>query len=598
MGRKPTGVSRGRKSDFTGEKAEWLDGFRDAMHDAGADPGSVYIDAINTFLGRYGYDLPFDDNMDGDPEDNPPVLLTNPDTSEKTRRGTIQKKLHIKLSNYFRNRWKGKNVHTGAIHSILRAMQTMSGPGAHPRCKPAVAVYSKLHYAMCVKPGFDALWNEGILPANTRVSMSQDYVWNCWKQETSEFRAKVEAEGEEMHQVALAEWKSSQMIPERSPEEYHNVMETLNEVGLPMADALTERLGAHVIILVVGPVGSEKGEVCLRIVFSDTTNLQTTRTWAQFDHKGFMVMENSITRYGHAAFSKAEGREHTEDAPPSSTALPVPITLSTALPAPVVPITPSIPLSSIAPIAPSTALPAPNTRPITPATVLPASDTRPITPATALPTPIIAANAMELLADGIDRSEWSESLVEGHAYLVTKQWGDRWTKLLKVLVEHEWSFYHPEEDGSIPKANSRPLEFGNWMKEHRPLTTDYPVGADFGAQLLDWWKNLGPPSRWVDVGEGEGKNKEPSHIASKFWMLDWQKLHKRGRNGVILLLLGLAWWGQSICNGAAGDGLGARKAALAANDIWQFMVDDVTWVLEAVLMQGWTEMEAGQKGEG
>jgi predicted phosphoribosyltransferase len=43
-----------------------------------------------------------------------------------------------------------------------------------------------------------------------------------------------------------------------------SAMETLNEVGIPMADALAERLGSHVVILVVGPVGSEKGEVCLR----------------------------------------------------------------------------------------------------------------------------------------------------------------------------------------------------------------------------------------------------------------------------------------------------------------------------------------------
>lgn len=85
MGRKPTGVSCRCKSDFTGEKAEWLDGFHNAVCDAGADPGSVYTDATNTFLHRYGYDLPFADNVDGDPEDNPPVLLTNPDVSEKTR---------------------------------------------------------------------------------------------------------------------------------------------------------------------------------------------------------------------------------------------------------------------------------------------------------------------------------------------------------------------------------------------------------------------------------------------------------------------------------------------------------------------------------
>jgi hypothetical protein len=41
-------------------------------------------------------------------------------------------------------------------------------------------------------------------------------------------------------------------------------MESLNDVGIPLADALAERLGCHVVILAVGPVGSEKGEVCLR----------------------------------------------------------------------------------------------------------------------------------------------------------------------------------------------------------------------------------------------------------------------------------------------------------------------------------------------
>jgi hypothetical protein len=50
-------------------------------------------------------------------------------------------------------------------------------------------------------------------------------------------------------------------------------MESLSEVGIPMADALAERLGSHVVILVVGPVGSEKGEVCLRTYVCFSTPL-------------------------------------------------------------------------------------------------------------------------------------------------------------------------------------------------------------------------------------------------------------------------------------------------------------------------------------
>jgi hypothetical protein len=41
-------------------------------------------------------------------------------------------------------------------------------------------------------------------------------------------------------------------------------LETFDEVGLPLADALSERLGMHIVIMAVGPVGEQKGEVRLR----------------------------------------------------------------------------------------------------------------------------------------------------------------------------------------------------------------------------------------------------------------------------------------------------------------------------------------------
>jgi hypothetical protein len=118
---------------------------------------------------------------------------------------------------------KGKKVHTATIKGILGTMQTMSGPGARPRRKPAVAVYSKLHYATRVKPGFDALWvaAKDTLPPGARVAMSQDYLRSCWAKETDGFKAEVEKQGEDMHQIALEEWKASRKVPEGSAEEYH-----------------------------------------------------------------------------------------------------------------------------------------------------------------------------------------------------------------------------------------------------------------------------------------------------------------------------------------------------------------------------------------
>jgi hypothetical protein len=43
-----------------------------------------------------------------------------------------------------------------------------------------------------------------------------------------------------------------------------SALETFDEVGIPLADALDERLGMHVVILAVGLVGSQRGKVRLR----------------------------------------------------------------------------------------------------------------------------------------------------------------------------------------------------------------------------------------------------------------------------------------------------------------------------------------------
>ncbi|KAF8145018.1 hypothetical protein K438DRAFT_2028941 [Mycena galopus ATCC 62051] len=624
MARKKKGGVRGRKSDFTGEKLEWLDSFRVQLQDAGDDPGPVYTEATQKFLLRYGYNLPFSENADDDPEDNPPVIEPAITPEEKARRAAIQRSLRQKLSNYFRNRWRAKKVHAAAIKSILGTMQTMTGPGARPRRQPAITWYSKLHYGTRIKPEFDAIWAKAskTLPQTQRVAMSQDHVRACWAKEPLDFKDAIEKEALERHRVDVEQWKASRTIPEGSAEEYHKAMESLSEVGIPMADALAERLGSHVVILVVGPVGSEKGEVCLRtyVVFSDTSNLQTSRTWAKFDHEGFTAMEASITHYGRAAFSKAQCRERawpplddsglpldsllsmnqdvSPPAPPvtaamtaapavTSTARAATSTAATSNASPVTSTAPAAPAHGTSPAAASTTATTPTATSTAPAATstapaamsIAATSTAPPTTSTACAAPAPGT------APAATPTKWSGDFVTAHEYLTEKAWGACWTQLLDALVAHEASFGHPDEDGKLPKLRTRPEEYHDWMKEHRHLK-DYTIGPHFGTELMEWWQDLGPATRWENVGEAEGRQKEPSRIVTDFWSVDWGKLQKRGRNGVILLILGLAWWGQSVCNAAAGDGIGAGEAALEALKPWQLMVDDMRWVLEEVLTQG------------
>lgn len=78
-----------------GEKAEWLESFKDDVSSAGPAVGKEYTNITNRFLLRYGYDLPFGDNVDGDPEDNPPVIDQDVDEEEKERRDKIRATLRI-----------------------------------------------------------------------------------------------------------------------------------------------------------------------------------------------------------------------------------------------------------------------------------------------------------------------------------------------------------------------------------------------------------------------------------------------------------------------------------------------------------------------
>ncbi|KAJ7438844.1 hypothetical protein B0H11DRAFT_2254349 [Mycena galericulata] len=335
-----------------------------------------------------------------------------------------------------------------------------------------------------------------------RATLSQDYVRTCWAKEDADFKKKIEDAAEDLHQAELKEWKAKRTVPEQSAESYNAAMENLNEVGIPLADALAERLGAQVIILVVGPVGSEEGEVCLRTVFSDTTDRATPRTWSQFDNKGFTAMETSITRYGRAAYTKAECKARAWPPLEGAAAVPAPQGLLSFDDGAIATATsPAAPGASVAATSSAATPPVPSASVAASSAATPPTAPAPSASGAAKTfDELISLNDASTPDDGIDRTDWAECLVDAHAYLSRKQWGEGWNALVNCLVEYEWSHYHNEENGKLPKGQMRPAEFTQWMKEHRQLI-DYRVGDDFGSRLLGWWKELGNSSG-AGIGSG------------------------------------------------------------------------------------------------
>ncbi|KAJ7756676.1 hypothetical protein B0H16DRAFT_1721741 [Mycena metata] len=318
MARKVTGKAPGRESDFSAEKKTWLETFHQELVDAGfgvkgGDPGPVYDTVTTHFVLRYGLEEPFGRDV-GDPPPDVPAPPVNVSEAEKADHLAARKKLRtawilfFKIANWYRARYRNKKIHSGAIKSILADMRAMSGANARPRRQLPAVLYSKLHYPTRIKPRFDTMWDslKATTPDKERIALSCKFVYTCWDEETEEFRRDIEKQAEEQHRAALEEWRAGREAPEASAEVYHEALENLNTVGIPLVDALAERLGMHVVLLAVGPVGSEGGQVALRSVFSDTAGGLTSKTWAQLDHTGFTAMEKSITRYGCGFFSKAD----------------------------------------------------------------------------------------------------------------------------------------------------------------------------------------------------------------------------------------------------------------------------------------------------
>ncbi|KAJ6527218.1 hypothetical protein DFH09DRAFT_1328182 [Mycena vulgaris] len=173
-----------------------------------------------------------------------------------------------------------------------------------------------------------------------------------------------------------------------------------------------------------------------------------------------------------------------------------------------------------------------------------------------------------------------------------KDWGGRWAELAQALVSFEESLMH-NGTGALPRSGCRPGDIAEWMKRHC-TGDDFVVGKGFGEGLLAWWLDIGPRDRVGPRPDELAEGVEwPLRANSERAWVDWCRVRVGGNNGVILVVLGLTWWGQAIVNEGAGEGLGGGEAALAQHEGWQYLLADVLWAIREMT----DEMEPGTRTE-
>ncbi|RDB24451.1 hypothetical protein Hypma_008435, partial [Hypsizygus marmoreus] len=302
----------GRTTWVKGTKLVFLEARKDeflAAHEAGHDAaGRFYTKVACLWLLKYGYDLPLAEDIEADVPDptddlaNAPLDFDGLDAEEDERRTKVFKVLKNKLGQWYRHRFKVATTSTDGVKEILNSMHDMSA--TRPRKPYAVDYYSSKYYEKRVKAKFDDLWNQSSFRPTARIAMCRDFTARCWEEEPQEFRESVEKELEEEYQQALQEYRNGKAWLPQSAEEYDRAMEDSPQMLIPFADAISQRLGVYVAVLMVGP--TREGRIGLRSIHSTTVGSCIHKTWPEADPDGFFMVERSITAYGSRFFSKQQ----------------------------------------------------------------------------------------------------------------------------------------------------------------------------------------------------------------------------------------------------------------------------------------------------
>ena len=183
------------------------------------------------------------------------------------------------------------------------------------------------------------------------------------------------------------------------------------------------------------------------------------------------------------------------------------------------------------------------------ATVTPTTATSPVIMTPDRPDPPTQSSTPSALMVPPVSSDWPKHMLDAYQYLTTeteltedgtittaRNWGDKWFACLGLFIEFQQLAGFPDLGPSFPPAtNLRPPEISKWMKNGRqPKEMDITDTEKFGQRWRNWWHSLQPKSRVSDKRSS----------AQPMSNMDWSQLRKPSKNGFLLIMVSLMWWGK------------------------------------------------------
>ncbi|KAK7050136.1 hypothetical protein R3P38DRAFT_3173198 [Favolaschia claudopus] len=333
-------------------------------------PGKFYTAAAHAYLKKYGYNTPWEGDLEEDEEVAADVDPDEDVDSLSPEEGELRAKylavLRSRIGVWFNGR------------SFKRLFDKKELEPPPPVKARILNYYSHHFYAERIKPRvvsrLAALSRMDNPPAVIKVR--NQVTKEAWLAETPEFRAEVMQALEKEHEASKQAYETAMSGDTPStPAEYNVALSNAAFYLQPFADAIHDRFGMNVAIMLCGPIADHGGNIEVRSVHAGFSNGLVPRIWTEYDRAGFDSAQRSFVAFTHQCFTEEECRaralpdgdgsgagiaatEEDEDSPP-------PQVLETHAAEPTAHTSPASPSRAVTPPPPTTTPPPlpPNTPP-------------------------------------------------------------------------------------------------------------------------------------------------------------------------------------------------------------------------------------------
>ncbi|KAJ6590097.1 hypothetical protein DFH09DRAFT_1307546 [Mycena vulgaris] len=295
--------------------SDFKDGYIKAAEISLVKAGQFYDDVATAYLKKYGYNTPWNGDLD-DGQDMASDVDGDEDvnvlgTEEAERRSVYYNLIREKIAIWLRTNAGGGLKRKNGRPTFKKLFDKPHLDPPAPVRARTLHFYSRRYYAERIKTRFDARWAavSKLAKHQAAITVHNAVIKEAWAGESAPFQAEVMAALEAEHKAAMEAHATavSGEAPTK-PEEYQIALDNMGYYLQPFINAVQERFGMNVSLLLCGPVPNRGRAIEMHSVHAGTSKGMMPRIWAAFDHAGFEDARRSFRAFSEQCFSTEERR--------------------------------------------------------------------------------------------------------------------------------------------------------------------------------------------------------------------------------------------------------------------------------------------------